>query len=87
MIDNTPEVLLVKTYVEKKQLFLQSVRAEYSNQQADYTITEQFDFIAYEADLPEFTNQAQYDSKIGERGSFRKKHSFLSASVKLMRIS
>lgn len=69
----TPEVLLVKTYVEKKQLFLQSVRAEYSNQQADYTITEQFDFIAYEADLPEFTNQAQYDSKIGERGSFRKK--------------
>lgn len=69
----TPEVLLVKTYIEKKQAFLQAIRAEYSNQQVDYTITEQLDFTAYEAALPEFSNQAQYNSKIAERGSFRKK--------------
>ena len=69
----TPEILLVKTYIEKKQVFLQAIRAEYSNQQVDYTITEQLDFTAYEAALPEFSNQAQYNSKIEERGSFRKK--------------
>ena len=66
------EVLLVKTYIEKKQVFIQAIRAEYSNQQVDYTITEQLDFTAYEAALPEFSNQAQYNSKIEERGSFRK---------------
>lgn len=69
----TPEVLLVKTYIEKKQMFLQAIRAEYSNQQVDYTITEQLDFTAYEAALPEFSSQSQYNNKIEERGSFRKK--------------
>lgn len=69
----TPEVLLVKTYIERKQQFLQSLRAEYSNQQVDYSIAEQLDFTAYEAALPNFSNQTQYNSKIEERGSFRKK--------------
>ena len=77
----TTEVILVKTYIEKKQVFLNRMcqvfllakRAEYNNQQVDYTITEQLDFTAYEAELPEFSNQAQYNSKIEERGSFRKK--------------
>lgn len=69
----TPEVLLVKTYIEKKQMFLQAIRAEYSNQQVDYTINEQLDFTAYEAALPEFSSQSQYNNKIEERGSFRKK--------------
>lgn len=31
------------------------------------------DFTAYEAALPNFSNQTQYNSKIEERGSFRKK--------------
>lgn len=69
----TPEVLLVKTYIERKQQFLQSLRAEYSNQQVDYSIAEQLDFTAYEAALPNFSSQSQYNSKIEERGSFRKK--------------
>lgn len=67
------KVLLVKTYIERKQQFLQSLRAEYSNQQVDYSIAEQLDFTAYEAALPNFSNQTQYNSKIEERGSFRKK--------------
>lgn len=72
-VEDTPEVLLVKTYIERKQQFLQSLRAEYSNQQVDYSIAEQLDFTAYEAALPNFSNQTQYNSKIEERGSFRKK--------------
>lgn len=54
-------------------VYLQSLRAEYSNQQVDYSIAEQLDFTAYEAALPNFSNQTQYNSKIEERGSFRKK--------------
>lgn len=69
----TPEVLLVKTYIEKKQQLLRAIRAEYSNQQADYTIDEQIDFSAYEEVLPKFSNQKEYNEKIGERSNFRKK--------------
>ena len=69
----TPEVLLVKTYIEKKQQLLQAIRAEYSNQQADYTIDEQVDFSEYEEVLPKFSNQKEYNEKIEKRGKFRKK--------------
>lgn len=69
----TPEVLLVKTYIQQKHVFLQRIRAEYSNQQLDYIVTDQFDFTQYEAELPTFINQNQYNSKIDERGRFRKR--------------
>lgn len=39
----------------------------------DYIITEALDFVAYETGLPEFTSREQYESKIEERGSYRKK--------------
>ena len=77
----TPEVLLVKTYVNKKQSFLQALHSEYSNQQASYEINEQLDFEAYEAALPEFTDQTQYNKTIEERGSFRKKCKTQSENV------
>ena len=79
----TPEVLLVKTYIERKQQFLKSLRTEYSNQQVDYSITNQLDFIAYEAALPNFSSQAQYNSKIEERGSFRKKCKQIAEKIAL----
>lgn len=69
----TPEVLLAKTYTEKKQQFLQSIRTDYNNQQVDYTIIEMLAFTGYESNLPTFTSLAQYNQKIQERGAFRLK--------------
>ena len=68
----TPEVLLVKTYQNKRRELLNKLRLEYSNQQVEYSISEQLDFSEYETNLPVFSDSGAYNACIEKRGSFRK---------------
>ena len=76
----TPEILLAKMYSSEKSQLLQKLKIEYNNQQLDYTI-DNLDFIQYEADLPAFENQGDYNRTMESRGSFRKKCKKVTADV------
>lgn len=67
----TPEVLLVKAFYNLKTRLLQELSITYSNQQLSYSTPLQFDFDWYEAPLPDFQNQDEYNSCIQQRGTFR----------------
>lgn len=69
----TPEVLLVKTFINYKNEILRSLSTKYDNQQLQYSVIETFNFDEYESPLPEFRSQDEYNSYIMNRGSFRKK--------------
>lgn len=76
----TPEVLLAKIYTCSKRQFLQKLKREYNNQQLDYSL-DQLDFSQYESDLPHFDNQNDYNTVIGNRGTFRSKCKKVVANV------
>ena len=69
----TPEVLLIKVFYLHKTDFLRTLVSIYDNQQLQYSLQETFNFEEYEADLPQFLNQTEYNSYISSRGAFRKK--------------
>lgn len=69
----TPEVLLVKAFYTFKIRLLRELSLTYSNQQLSYSTPLQFDFEEYEAPLPDFQNQGEYNSYIQQRGTFRSK--------------
>lgn len=69
----TPEVLLVKTFIMYKSEILRELSLRYDNQQLQYSILDMFDFANYEAPLPEFHGQEEYNNFIEIRGIFRKK--------------
>lgn len=69
----TPEVFLVKTFYNRKIELLRSLSYIYDNQQLQYSTTENFDFNEYEAVLPVFASQSDYNRCIEERGAFRKR--------------
>lgn len=69
----TPEVFLVKTFYDKKTEILRNLIEIYNNQQLQYSTIENFDFDEYNAQLPEFISQTEYNSCIEQRGIFRKR--------------
>lgn len=69
----TPEVLLVKAFYNFKARLLRELSLTYSNQQLSYSTSVQFDFDEYEAPLPDFQTQDEYNSCIQQRGAFRSK--------------
>lgn len=69
----TPEVLLVKAFYNFKTRLLRELSLTYSNQQLSYSTSVQFDFDEYEAPLPDFQSQDEYNSCIQQRGAFRAK--------------
>ena len=64
---------MVKTFYNRKIELLRSLSYIYDNQQLQYSTTENFDFNEYEAVLPVFSSQSDYNRCIEERGSFRKR--------------
>lgn len=69
----TPEVLLIKTFISYKNELLDKFRSEYSNQQLQYSVEQEFDFEIYESPFPDFRDQNEYNNYIRSRGAFRKK--------------
>lgn len=69
----TPEVFLVDTLKNKKRDLLNSMRVHYSNQQLDYSLSDDVDLIAYYSPFPNFANQNAYNTYIEQRGSVRGK--------------
>lgn len=67
----TPEVLLIKTLYESKLDLLRDMAIEYENQQLQYAFHKEFDFASYEAAFPNFNSQAEYNSHVESRGTFR----------------
>jgi predicted ATPase len=69
----TPEVLLVKTFITQRNAILTELSSLYDNQQLQYSVLEIFDFYEYEAPLPDFQEQDEYNRCIIARGAFRKR--------------